>query len=75
MQVLVLPYTANYQQTFSTAAPKYFDTPEAGTWSVNGSYTGTAPAGGVAISTVDGAPMTLSVPAVAIVRELGIPAE
>jgi protease YdgD len=29
----------------------------------------------VAISTVDGAPMTLSVPAVAIVRELGIPAE
>jgi protease YdgD len=29
----------------------------------------------VAISTVDGAPMTLSVPAVAIVRERGIPAE
>jgi len=29
----------------------------------------------VAISTVDGAPVTLSVPAVAIVRELGIPAE
>ena len=29
----------------------------------------------VAISTVDGAPMTLSVPAVAIVRELGIPTE
>jgi hypothetical protein len=28
----------------------------------------------VAISTVDGAPMTVSVPAAAIVRELGIPA-
>jgi hypothetical protein len=29
----------------------------------------------VAISTVDGAPMTVSVPAAAIVRELRIPAE
>jgi hypothetical protein len=28
----------------------------------------------VAISTVDGAPMTVSVPAAAIIRELGIPA-
>ena len=53
VQVLVLPYTANYQQTFNTAAPKYFDTPAAGTWTVNGADTGVAAANGVAISTVD----------------------
>jgi hypothetical protein len=53
IQVLVMPMSANFQQTFSTAAPKYFDPPAAGTWAVNGAYVGTAPAGGVAISNID----------------------
>jgi hypothetical protein len=52
VQVLVMPNTVSYTEKF-TSAPKYFDPPAAGTWTYNGSYSGTAPAGGAAIVNID----------------------